>query len=399
MSKAQSYIKRELIIPDHLRIARYERSPELGPRILFFSGGSALNEFSKRLKKFTHNSVHFMTPFDSGGSSAVLRQAFNMPAIGDLRARLMALADDSVKGLPSVFNLFSHRLDKHAPHPVLEQQFTNMVTGEHPLVQAVSEPMRQLICNQLRYFQQHKPESFNLRGASIGNLILAGGYLNHQGQLDPIVFLFSKLVEVRGDVRLTVNDNYHLQVTLKNGDKIVGQHKMTGKEYPPINTPISCINLVDSLDAKVPVESDLSVKHSSIIDSADIICFPPGSFFSSIVASLLPRGVGRAIVNNKVPKIYMPSTGEDPEMLGMSLDDAIRKLVHYVQKDLCAPVAANEIISHVLLDKEVKPKGWEHAREKWREQGIQFIETTLTREESSPLYHPDLLLGALLSFG
>ena len=82
-------ISRTARLPDPLRISRYFKAPELGPDILFFSGGSALNGVSRVLKKHTYNSTHLITPFDSGGSSAKLRQAFDMPAIGDLRSRLI----------------------------------------------------------------------------------------------------------------------------------------------------------------------------------------------------------------------------------------------------------------------------------------------------------------------
>ncbi len=81
------HVSRAVEIPDPLRIGRYRKAPELGPRILFFSGGSALNGLCKALKHYTHNSTHLVTPFDSGGSSAELRNAFNMPSIGDLRSR------------------------------------------------------------------------------------------------------------------------------------------------------------------------------------------------------------------------------------------------------------------------------------------------------------------------
>jgi 2-phospho-L-lactate transferase/gluconeogenesis factor (CofD/UPF0052 family) len=55
-----------------------------------------------------------ITPFDSGGSSAEIRKAFKMLAVGDLRNRLMALADQSVKGNPEIFLLFSYRFDANA---------------------------------------------------------------------------------------------------------------------------------------------------------------------------------------------------------------------------------------------------------------------------------------------
>jgi len=105
-------VVRTVEIPDLLRISRYRKMPELGPRILFFSGGSALNDLCKRLKNYTHNSTHLVTPFDSGGSSAELRQAFHMPSIGGLRSRLMALADETVLGHPEVYELFTYRFPK-----------------------------------------------------------------------------------------------------------------------------------------------------------------------------------------------------------------------------------------------------------------------------------------------
>ena len=70
--------------------------PPLGPRLVFFTGGTALRDLSRRLTAHTHNSVHLVTTFDSGGSSAALRRAFAMPAVGDLRNRLLALADSAV---------------------------------------------------------------------------------------------------------------------------------------------------------------------------------------------------------------------------------------------------------------------------------------------------------------
>ena len=103
-------LTRAVDIPDPIRLARYARAPELGPRVLFFSGGTALRPTSRLLPKCTHNSMHLITPFDSGGSSAKIRAAFPVPAVGDLRNRMMALADTQLKGHPEVFRLFSMRL-------------------------------------------------------------------------------------------------------------------------------------------------------------------------------------------------------------------------------------------------------------------------------------------------
>ena len=74
--------------------------PDEGSRILFFSGGTALAPVAAELSRHTRNAVHVITTFDSGGSSAELRRVFDMPAVGDIRARIMALADRSLEGNP-----------------------------------------------------------------------------------------------------------------------------------------------------------------------------------------------------------------------------------------------------------------------------------------------------------
>jgi CofD-related protein of GAK system len=197
-------ISRTVQLPDRVRLSRYLKAPELGPRILFFSGGTALTDTSRVLKRYTHNSIHLVTPFDSGGSSAKLRQAFSMPSIGDLRSRLVALADENITGHPEVYQLFTYRFPDDQPASKLLARLDLMIKGKEPLVAAISNPMRRLIRNQLGYFRESMPDDFDLRGASTGNLILAGGYLNNHKHLDPIIFLFSKLVNVLGTVRAVV---------------------------------------------------------------------------------------------------------------------------------------------------------------------------------------------------
>ena len=90
--------------------------PALGPRLVFFTGGTALRGLSRSLTRYTHNSVHLVTPFDSGGSSAALREAFALPAVGDIRNRLAALADSMIP--QSVLDFWEMRLPaREIPRP------------------------------------------------------------------------------------------------------------------------------------------------------------------------------------------------------------------------------------------------------------------------------------------
>src|SRR5262249_58009936 len=78
----RAWLTRAATIPDHIRVARYRRAPEPGPRILFFSGGTALREASQALTDYTHNSDHLITPVHSGGSPPALRPALGMISVG-----------------------------------------------------------------------------------------------------------------------------------------------------------------------------------------------------------------------------------------------------------------------------------------------------------------------------
>lgn len=384
-------------IPDPVRINRYLNQPQWGPSVLFFSGGSALNDTSRVLKRYTHNSIHLVTPFDSGGSSAELRKAFHMPSIGDLRSRMMALADESLRAHPDTCKLFNYRFPQDAKPLDLAKQLTRMANGHDPMVKAIENPMRKLIRNHLGYFLDRVPDDFELRGASIGNLILAGGYLNNREDLDPIVYLFSKLVNVQGQVRTMVNDDLHLAATLDNTEQVSGQHRLTGKEVPPIRSPIRALFLTEQLDQFSPVSVKVTKKNARSIREADLIVYPPGSFYTSLVANLLPKGVGRAVAANDNPKVYIPNQGLDPEQKGMTLDHQVQTLLSTLRADVSEDVPNHRLLNFVLIDSRKGDYPVAIDQDLMASLGITVIDTPLINALSSPYYDQDLLVEALLS--
>ncbi|MDR1659866.1 MAG: GAK system CofD-like protein, partial [Desulfovibrio sp.] len=285
---ASIVLPRRALVPDEVKIERFRRVPELGPALLFFSGGTAMRDTARVLTEYTHNAVHIMTPFDSGGSSAALRRSFNMPAVGDIRARIMALADQSVKGNPEIYSLFAHRLAADPRQETLLRELVSLCAGKHPLIRVVPDPMRKIIRTTLMQFVERMPADFVLAGASIGNLVLAGGYLTQRRHLDPVIFLYSRLVEARGIVRPVVNAVGHLAVRLASGEVIVGQHAFTGKEGSPVPSPIEEIWITRSLDDATPFTVGIRPKLHDLIVKADLVCYPFGSFYSSLIANLLP---------------------------------------------------------------------------------------------------------------
>lgn len=371
--------------------------PENGPAILFFSGGTALRGLCQELIRLTHNSIHIITPFDSGGSSAKLRQAFHMPAVGDVRNRLMALADPTLPGLPNIFEFFAFRFPLEADTDTLRRRLARMLEADDPLTANLPEPMGKAIRSHLLFFFEKMADHFDLRGASIGNLVLTGGYLHYKRALEPVIELFSRLVQVRGLVRPVLDADLHLAARLADGRLVVGQHRLTGKENTPLNAAIERLCIVQSLDNTAPVAPSAPDEVLALIARADLICYPMGSFYTSLIANLLPRGVAEAIRRNPCPKIYIPNTGTDPEQYGMSLADCVARLLETLAAG-CDGTASNaELLDFVLLDAAQGDYGQPVDIEAIQRQGVDVIDADLVSRQSSPSLDATRLVARLLS--
>ncbi|GAB7081823.1 GAK system CofD-like protein [Megalodesulfovibrio paquesii] len=397
-------ITHHINVPDPIKVARYRTAPHLGPRLLFFTGGTALKTLSQELLSYTHNSIHIITPFDSGGSSAEIRKHFNMLGVGDLRNRLMALADRSLQGNPQIFDLFAYRLPKDAEPADLRERLRKLIDGKDPLITRIHDPMRKLIRSHLRFFSERMPDNFELRGASIGNLILTGGYFNYNRHIDPVIYLFSKLVEARGIVRPVINMDLHLAAELADGSVIPGQHNITGKEATPLASPIKRLFLTRERDPRedgAPCEEAeppvVRRKVSDLIKTAEIICYPMGSFYSSVIANLLPRGVGSAIAETNCPKVYVPNLGNDPEMVGMGLFDAVRTLLSYLEKSCNQATARDRLLNFLLIDTKRGKYPQPLHLDKIRRFGVEILDVEMVSEHSAPYLDPNKVIEHVLS--
>lgn len=323
------------LLPDPERVERARRSPEHGPRILFFSGGTALREVSRALTRYTHRSIHLLTPFDSGGSSAQLRRAFAMPSVGDLRNRLLALADRDRPGVRSLTRVLAERLGDASAAELIAH------------LRRVCDSAPPALAAPLRTFLAAMPADFDLRGGCIGNLVLAGSYLAHDRDLEAALVEFAATLGALGAVHAVIDADVQLAADLADGSRVVGQHRMTGKEHTPLAVPITDLHLVDARAR--PVAPAIDANTHARIAGADLICLPIGSFFTSVLANLLPRGVGRAVQACGRRKVYVPNPGHDPEQLGTSLADRTALLLRALRRDAGETLAA-PLLDTVLLD-------------------------------------------------
>lgn len=379
--------------------------PPLGPRLVFFTGGTALRDLSRELIHYTHNSVHLVTPFDSGGSSAALRRSFAMPAVGDIRNRLLALADSAVVPAP-VMEFCASRMPEQSaecndPHQ-LRQQLRQMGSETHPAWSAMPPLFADALRLHLNFFLQRMPEDFDPFRACLGNLILAGGYLHHKRVFGPVMAFLSRLLQTRGVVLPIVSESLHLAAELEDSSLVVGQHhfkNLSGavrRLFLTVHEPDRGAEQAEKL--QISCRPPLAPASVAYLRSAAAICYPMGSFYTSVLANLLPQNVGRAVAAVPCPKIFIPNTGTDAELHGLTVAGQAAMILRHLRED--APDAPTEaLLQTVLVDaRNGRYEGGLDAgeRDALARMGVQLIEKNLVHENDPQRHVPELTAKALL---
>ena len=374
-------------------------APELGPSVLFFTGGTALADISRELAGHTYNSVHVVTPFDSGGSSASLRRVLDIPAVGDLRNRLLALADSTMTPVEALA-LCKHRLPEEGARDELLQELYYLASARSAVWADMPRVFGEVLRLHLHYFLEAMPAPFDPRGACLGNLILAGGWVHHGGDLLPTLGILSRLLHVRGLVLPVVQENLHLAAELANDELVVGQHRITGRRRP-LPAPVRRLFLTRQRPESALPPTECRPRVASLvatyIRAADCICYPMGSFYTSLLANMLPAGVGAAVREAECPKLYIPNSGIDPEQRGLSVADSVALLLKTLRRDAGSQTPAARLLHVVLVDSAhgSYPDGID--AEGVRSQGIALRDIPLVQTDNVQRHIPELATRAILS--
>ena len=369
------------------------------PRIVFFTGGTALRALSRVLAAQSSNVAHLVTTFDAGGSTAALRKAFAMPAVGDIRNRLLALADTGAVP-PPVMDFMNHRLPTSGSADVLRAELANLAAGRHSLWQDMPEPFAAPLRELVNDCVSRLPQNFDPFGANLGNMAICGGYLRHKRDFRPILAFLGQLLHVRGNVVPIVDESLHLACELNDGRLVVGQQHF--KALPcgirrlmlTVHAPERATG---SLADATPCRPPLSDTARHYIATADIICYPMGSYYSSVLANLLPRGVGEAVAANPCPKIFIPNSGADPEIHGLSLPGQVELLLATLRAD--APDADDRhFLNTILVDtKNGRYQGEDKLEDTLRTCGASLHDCEMVSADNAACHRPEATLRALLA--
>ena len=248
-------------------------------RIAGIGGGTGLPVLLSGLKQLTDEEepvdiTAIVTVADSGGSTGALREAFNMPAMGDIRKCMLALAPER-----SVLT------------SVCEHRFEN-------------------------------PDGF--AGHSLGNLILSALF-QMSGNFAGAVRQACELLHLKGRVLPATESPVTLCALYDDGGFARGESNL-----PCPGRGIARVWLEPTAPTAAPGVIDA-------LERADAIVLGPGSLYTSIIPNLLVDGVAEAISASSAIKIYLSNLMTQPgETDGYSAADHLRALLDYIPSiDVC----------------------------------------------------------------
>lgn len=251
----------------------------MNKKVLVFGGGTGMSCLLKGLKQFPVDITAVVSVCDDGGSTGILRDEFDMLAVGDIRKVLVALSQTE----SSIESLLNHRFK------------TNGTLNKH----------------------------------TVGNVMLAA-VTEMTGSVQQGIELLSKILNLRGTVMPVTEDNVVLVGEMEDGSFVEGEHNITEcnkkvkrifyKEPPVINE-----HLIDR------------------IHEADLIVFSMGSLYTSLLPCLASSEIKDAIDNSNAPILYACNLFTQPgETDEFTVSDHVKEINNYLGNRKVNMVIAND---------------------------------------------------------
>lgn len=237
------------------------------PSIVCIGGGTGLSTVLRGLKAIGVRPTAIVTLTDDGGSSGRLRRDLDMPPPGDIRACLVALAEDE----SLVAELFKHRFSR----------------GE-------------------------------LAGHSLGNLFIAG-LTEMAGSFDEAIALTSHVLAIHGDVLPATHQPAELMAEMEDGRVVAGETALASDR-----SHVRRLRL-EPPDPIAHRSATWAVEH------ADLLVLGPGSLFTSTLPPLLVPRLREAVFRSPARRLYVANLLQQAnETIGYDSGRHIDRLVQHV---------------------------------------------------------------------
>ncbi|AUX79571.1 MULTISPECIES: gluconeogenesis factor YvcK family protein [Sinorhizobium] len=315
--------------------------------IVLFSGGSACRAINIALCGKAHV-TRIVPAWDSGGSSKVIRERIGLLAVGDLRQALMTMAHGEGRA-GDVVKICNARLSSNLGQEGALSEFLYYSEGRHPLLERVEPGLRGAILNYLKTFASTVGRDFDFRNGSIGNFILAGACLAHNGDVNTAVFVFRKLCSIVGDVwTSSLDSDLVLSATLKDGKIIERQDAITRLADEDAKIGIADVQLSTKSGAQ-PRANPVVLE---ALANADLVAFGPGSFYTSLLPHLQIAGIAKALSHVDCPRVWIGNILQCKETTDRTLGDLLNAVSDQWHKE---QTSCRPLLTHVMANRVFFP--------------------------------------------
>ena len=308
-------------------------------KVVVLGGGTGLSYLLNGLKQYPVDITAIVSVCDNGSSTGILREEFNIPAVGDIRKVLVALSETE----PLVEKLFNYRFSTTS----------------------------------------------DLNGHAVGNLLLTA-VEEMTGSLSEGIEALSKILNLKGKVVPLTEDNVTLMGEMKDGTVIEGEEQLTKDKRP--------IKRVFYKEKATPTKEAIDA-----IINADLIVLSMGSLFTSIIPNLICDDIIDALAKSKAKILYTCNIVTQPgETDGFSVTDHVKMLNKYLKKRKVDVVIANNgYIDSNMAEKyktlEQKDPV-EFDSDNFKKYDLQVISDDLVTISNNMIRHNSLKLGFHIFF-
>ena len=264
-----------------------------GKHVVVIGGGTGQATILRGLKHIPD--IHLstiVTVADDGGSTGRLRRAFSVPAMGDVRNVMLALAESE---------------------SVMSELMAYRFEGSEDVVN-------------------------ELRGHNLGNIILTA-LTNKSGSFTEAIGLISKVLNVKGDIIPSTTQQVTLCAHMEDGTIVKGES----------NIPKPHIKINDVFFDEPVQATKEAIK---AIEKADLVVFGIGSLYTSICANLIIPDLRKALVRSKAHKVYLCNAmTQKGETDGYTLEDHVASIETHAHIRIDTVIKADDEIPVHLLEK------------------------------------------------
>lgn len=306
----------------------------MNKKVAVLGGGTGMSTLLRGLKQFPIDITAIVSVCDDGSSTGILREEFNIPAVGDIRKVLVSLSETE----PLVEQLLNYRFKTTS----------------------------------------------DLDGHTIGNLLLTAT-TEITGNMSDGIEALSKVLNLKGKVVPLTEDNVTLMGLMDDDTVVEGEHHITLTN--------KCIKKVYYRE-----EPKATYEAIKAIREADLIILSMGSLFTSVIPNLICKELVSAIEESKAKIMYICNIMTQPgETDNYTVTDHVKILNQYLGKRKVDIVIANngEIDPNLALQYKTSEQkdAVKYDHENFKNFDIQVISDDLVTINENVFRHNVVKLG------